>query len=77
MKEHRIVLEKVCSCAKKYELERIVTCNDIFAAEEEAEEIAQKCNELFCGKHGFDVEVVGDDFVISVEDAGFIESCEI
>jgi len=77
MKEHHIVLQRVCSCAKKYNLERVITCNDAFAAEEEAEEIAQKCNELFCGKHGFDVQMVDNNFIIIVEDAGFVESCEI
>ncbi|MEA1918721.1 MAG: hypothetical protein U9N52_02685 [Campylobacterota bacterium] len=74
---HHIVVEKLCSCAKKHALEQLVTCNDRDDAYDQAVEIATKCNEMFCGKHGFNVEEVNEHYVISVETGGFEEVCEL
>jgi len=75
--EVHVVLEKLCDCAKKHRIEQIVTCDDSDEAYETALAIAEKCNNRFCGKHGFDIDEVGEHFVISVEDGGFAEACEL
>lgn len=75
--EHHVVLEKICSCAKKHGVIQILTCKDKDEAYEQALELAAKYNDSFCGKHGFDVEEVDEHYVISVETGGFVEACEI
>ncbi len=77
MSEHHIVLESLCGCAKKSGVEQIRTFHDKVEAEFHAAEWAESLNERFCGKHGFDVVEVGDDFVISVEEGAYSESCDI
>ena len=77
MNEHHVVLEERCGCARRACMPRIVTCDDRVEAEEQAYEIAAKCNDNFCGKHGFDVVEVDEHYVVSVEQGGFVETCEI
>lgn len=77
MKQYHVVLEKLCSCAKKRELEQIRSFYSQQEAEEHSYEWADTLNNNFCGKHGFDSVAVGEDFVISVEEGGFVEACEI
>lgn len=64
--EHHVIFEKLCSCAKKQGLSRIVT----FEARETAFEAAQaqlaSIEETFCGKHTFDLTEVDDHFVIGM-----------
>lgn len=72
-----VVIEKLCACAKKNSLERIYSFDTNEEAEEYAYEWADKLNNSYCGKHGFDVVAVDDNFVISVEGGGFVEACEI
>ena len=76
MKYH-VVMEKLCGCAKKANLSAIesFTCKE--DAQEFAYELADKLNNSYCGKHGFDVVEVDENFVISVEEGGFVEACEI
>jgi len=74
---YHIVVEKLCLCAKKKNLEQIRSFNTRTEAEEHAYEWADSLNNSFCGKHGFDIVEVDDNFVISVEDGGFVEACEI
>ncbi|WP_345975852.1 hypothetical protein [Sulfurimonas sp. HSL3-7] len=74
---HHIVLEKLCSCARKQRVEQIRTFESREEAEEHAYEWADALNNNFCGKHGFDIVEVDDNFVISVEEGGFVEACEI
>jgi hypothetical protein len=74
---YHVVLEKLCSCAKKRELERIRSFDTREEAEEHAYEWADNLNNTFCGKHGFDVAEVERNFVISVEEGGFVEACEL
>jgi hypothetical protein len=75
--QHHVVLEKLCGCAKVANLEQIRTFNSKSEAEEHAYEWADNLNNSFCGKHGFDVVAVDEHFVISVEEGGFVEACEI
>ena len=74
---YHVVMEKLCGCAKKANLSRIesFTCKE--DAQEFAYALADKLNNSYCGKHGFDVVEVGENFVISVEGGGFVEACEI
>jgi len=72
-----VVLEKLCGCAKKQNTQQIKTFDSKEEAQEYAYEWADTLNNKFCGKHGFDVVEVEDNFVISVEQGAFMESCDI
>ena len=74
---YHVVMERLCGCAKKANLARIesFTCKE--DAQEFAYALADKLNNSYCGKHGFDVVEVYENFVISVEGGGFVEACEI
>ena len=74
---YHVVVEKLCGCAKKTGLEQIRSFDSKEEAEEYAYEWAEELGNKFCGKHGFDVVEVDDNFVISVEEGGFVEACEI
>lgn len=74
---HHIVLERLCSCAKKAKMEQIRSFESKVEAEEHAYEWADSLNNSFCGKHGFDIVEVDDNFVISLEEGGFVEACEL
>ncbi|MFA6139012.1 MAG: hypothetical protein WC667_13135 [Sulfurimonas sp.] len=74
---HHVVIEKLCSCAKKKAIQQIRSFESKEEAEEYAHEWADNLNNTFCGNHGFDVVEVDDNFVISVESGGFVEACEI
>jgi len=75
--QHHVVLEKLCSCASKQKIEQIRSFDTKQEAEEHAYEWADALNNNFCGKHGFDIVDVDDNFVISVEEGGFVEACEL
>ncbi len=72
-----VVLEKLCLCARKASVEQIRSFETRLEAEEHAYEWADALNNNFCGKHGFDIVEVDDNFVISVEVGGFVEACEL
>ncbi len=74
---HHIVLEKLCSCALKHKTEQIRSFSTKEEAFEQANEWAETLSDSFCGKHGFEVVEVDDNFVVSVEVGGFNEPCEI
>ncbi len=74
---NHVVIEKLCGCAKKQGIKQIQSFDTKEEAEEYANEWAETLNDTFCGKHGFDVVEVDGNFVISVENATFIESCDI
>lgn len=76
MKYH-VVIERLCTCAKKHNLDQIRSFNTKEEAEDYSYEWADSLNNTFCGKHGFDSVEVDDNFVISVENGGFVEACEI
>lgn len=75
--EYHVVIERLCACAKKHKMDQIRSFDSKEEAEEHAYEWADSLNNTFCGKHGFDSVEVDDNFVISVENGGFVEACEI
>jgi hypothetical protein len=75
--QYHVVLEKLCFCALKYKSEQIRSFTTKEEALLEANEWAESLSNSFCGKHGFDVVEVDDNFVISVEVGGFDEPCAI
>lgn len=75
--EYHIVLERFCPCMERYKVDRIRSFNTREEAEEHAYEWADTLNTLCCGRHGFDNVAVDDNFVITVENGGFVEACEI
>lgn len=77
MKQHHVVLEKRCGCAKGANMEQLRSFDTKEEAEEHAYEWADTLNNVFCGKHGFDIVEVHDKYVISVEEGGSVEACEI
>lgn len=64
--QHHVVIEKLCSCAKRAELSQIET----FDAKEKAFAGAQQRLAMmqsgFCGKHEFDIVEVEDHYVIGM-----------
>ncbi len=74
---YHVVLERLCGCANRNGTDRIRTFDTKVEAEEHAYEWADTLNNNFCGRHGFDIVEVNDNFVISVEAGGFVEACEI
>lgn len=75
--EYHIVLERFCPCMERHKVDRIRSFNTREEAEEHAYEWADTLNTLCCGQHGFDNVAVDDNFVITVENGGFVEACEI
>ena len=65
---HHVVIEKLCACAKKNSLERIYSFDTKEEAQEYAYQWADKLNNSYCGKHGFDVVEVGDDALWNYEE---------
>ncbi|MDD4950429.1 hypothetical protein [Sulfuricurvum sp.] len=68
--EHHVVIEKLCSCAKKEGLSQITTYDAKDAALEAAETQMSYMNGSFCGKHTFEVVEVNDNFVIGMVGGG-------
>ncbi len=74
---HHVVIEKLCNCALKRELEQLRSFDTYEEAEDHAQEWAQWLNDSLCGTHGFDVISVDRHFIILTADGGYCESCEI
>jgi len=72
-----VVMERLCGCARERRQEQIRTFGTKEEAEAHAHEWAEALNSDYCGRHGFDVVAVNDHYVISVEQGGFVESCEL
>jgi hypothetical protein len=68
--EHHVVIEKLCSCAKKEGLAQIVTYNAKSTAFEAAETQLAYMNGSFCSKHDFQLVEVDDNFVIGMVGGG-------
>jgi hypothetical protein len=64
--EHHVVIEKLCSCAKRAGISQIET----FESKENALSSAQQRLDMmlstFCGKHDFDIVEVDDHYVIGM-----------
>ncbi len=68
--EHHVVIEKLCSCAKKEGLSQISTYDDKAVAFKAAEDQLGYMNGSFCGKHEFQLVQVDDNFVIGMVGGG-------
>lgn len=68
--EHHVVIEKLCSCAKKEGLSRISTYEAKEAALEAAQTQLGYMQGKFCGKHEFQLVEVDEHFVI-----GMVSGC--
>jgi len=65
--EHHVVIEKLCSCAKKEGLSQIATYETKEAAFGAGEELLSRMNGCgFCGKHEFQLVEVDENFVIGM-----------
>lgn len=64
--EHHVIIEKLCSCAKKEGMDQIVTFESKAGAQSAAEAQLAYMQNSFCGKHKFDVTEVDDHFVIGM-----------
>ncbi len=64
--EHYVIIEKLCSCAKREGLEKITVFDEKEKAKSAATEQLAHMQSGFCGKHGFDVTEVDEHFVIGM-----------
>ena len=64
--EHHVVIEKLCSCAKKQGVPQIETFDARSRALEAAQLRLERMQERFCGKHGFDITEVDEHYVIGM-----------
>ena len=68
--EHHVIIEKLCSCAKKEGMDQIVTFENKESAKSAADAQLAFMKNSFCGKHNFDVTEVDDHFVIGMVAGG-------
>jgi len=68
--EHHVVIEKLCSCAKKEEMSQITTYDSKEGALEAAETQLAYMQGHFCGKHEFQLVEVNDNYVL-----GMVSGC--
>lgn len=68
--EHHVVIEKLCSCAKKEGLSQIATYDAKDEALAAAEAQLGMMNGSFCAKHTFQLVEVDDNFVIGMVGGG-------
>lgn len=64
--EHHVVIEKLCSCAKKEGLSQIETFESKEGAKSAADAQLAYMQGSFCGKHNFSLVEVDDHFVIGM-----------
>lgn len=64
--EHHVIIEKLCSCAKKAGLSQVETFSSREGAQNAADAQLAFIQNSFCGKHSFDVTEVDDHFVIGM-----------
>lgn len=64
--EHFVIMEKLCSCAKKEGLEKVRVFEDKTSASEAANEQLAKIQSSFCGKHEFDLTEINEHYVIGM-----------
>ncbi len=64
--EHHVIIEKLCSCAKKEGLDQIVSFETKESAKSAADVQLSFMSNNFCGKHNFDMTEVDDHFVIGM-----------
>ncbi|MDD2837422.1 MAG: hypothetical protein AB7U44_01135 [Sulfuricurvum sp.] len=64
--EHHVVIEKLCSCAKKEGFSQIASFETKDSAHEAAQTQLAYMQGNFCGKHEFQLVEVNDNFVIGM-----------
>lgn len=64
--EHHLVIEKLCSCAKKVGMSQITTFDSKEGALSAAQSHISFIEASFCGKHNFDLTEVDDHYVIGM-----------
>jgi hypothetical protein len=64
--EHHVIVEKLCSCAKREGMEQITSYDSKPEAHEAAKAQLDYMLGSFCGKHEFDVVEVDDHYVIGM-----------
>lgn len=64
--EHHVVIEKLCSCAKKEGLSQIASFESKSGALEAAETQLAYMQGHFCGKHEFQLIEVNESYVIGM-----------
>ncbi|MDM5270840.1 hypothetical protein PGH07_01460 [Sulfurovum sp. zt1-1] len=68
--EHHVIIEKLCSCAKRDGLSQVVTFDTKESAKNAAETQLSFMESSFCGKHNFDITEVDDHYVIGMLGGG-------
>lgn len=68
--QHHVIIEKLCSCAKKEALEQVVSFETKESAKNAANVQLSFMSNNFCGKHNFDITEVNDHFVIGMLGGG-------
>jgi hypothetical protein len=68
--EHHVIIEKLCSCAKKEGFAQFETFEEKALAKEGAEAQLAFMQASFCGKHNFDITEVDDHYVIGMTGGG-------
>lgn len=68
--EHHVIIEKLCSCAKRAGLSQIETYGTKEGADSAAQAQLAFIAASFCGKHNFDITEVDDHFVIGMLGGG-------
>ena len=66
MEQHHVIFEKLCSCAKKEGLSKVVSYETKDEAEFAAKDQLAFIENRFCAKHNFDITEVNDHFVIGM-----------
>jgi len=64
--EHHVVVEKLCSCAKRQGMAQITTHESKNAALSAAQTQLAHMQSSFCGKHEFDIVEVEEHYVIGM-----------
>ena len=64
--EHYVIIEKLCSCAKKEGWGQVSTFESKEGAKSAAEAQLSFIETRFCSKHNFDITEVDDHFVIGM-----------
>ena len=68
--EHHVIIEKLCSCAKREGMSQIETFEEKTEALDAAQAQAAFMQSSFCGKHDFDVTEVDGHYVIGMVGGG-------
>jgi len=66
---HKIIVEKECGCFKRSSLENGVVFESKDDAMMQSLDMVNQMNSEFCGKHGFKLLEIEDDFVIAMNDS--------